>query len=110
MADFASEEKSSGESPALTPLTVLYCPHCTMPPEYCENGPCFNLCLPWIAQNCPEVLGVERIEQLMAKVTVTDNVFAAPVSNLLSSNYLPITVDIWRCVDILNYNYNFFFS
>jgi hypothetical protein len=79
MADFASEEKTSGDSTtaALIPLTVLYCPHSTMPPEYCENGPCFNLCLPWIAQNCPEVLGVERIEQLMAKITVSDSAVAS---------------------------------
>ncbi|GAB9468381.1 Rna-binding protein [Globisporangium polare] len=33
--------------------TVVYCPVDTFPPEYCEYGPLFNDCKPWLAENCP---------------------------------------------------------
>jgi hypothetical protein len=38
-----------GEGPLVpVPVTVVYCPHCTMPPEYCEYGPCYEeRCLPF---------------------------------------------------------------
>lgn len=45
----------------------LYCPICTMPPEYCEYGPTYDQCLPWILQNCPEVLNAD----VLAKATGT---------------------------------------
>jgi len=37
------------------PLNIVYCPICTLPPEYCEFGPSFSKCKKWIAENCPEV-------------------------------------------------------
>jgi hypothetical protein len=50
MAEFV-ESEMKGEAGPLEPLTVLYCPHCTMPPEYCEYGPCYEeRCLPWKQQ------------------------------------------------------------
>jgi len=40
------------------PLLVVYCPHCSFPPEYCEYGAQYSAtCLPGIRENCPEVLG-----------------------------------------------------
>lgn len=39
-------------------LTVIYCGICSMPPEFCEYGACFDRCRPWIEENCPEVLGL----------------------------------------------------
>lgn len=41
---------------ATKPLTVIYCGVCSMPPEFCEFGACFDRCRPWIEANCPEVL------------------------------------------------------
>lgn len=38
------------------PLRVVYCPHCTLPPDLCEFGPCYDKCLPWIMENFPEIL------------------------------------------------------
>jgi density-regulated protein DRP1 len=40
------------------PVKVLYCPICSLPPEYCEyNVPeVFEKCAPWILENCPEAL------------------------------------------------------
>jgi len=35
--------------------TVLYCGVCGLPPEYCEFGPDFERCKPWLIENCPEV-------------------------------------------------------
>lgn len=34
---------------------VLYCPECSLPPEYCEFGPCFERCKVWLVQNCPDL-------------------------------------------------------
>jgi hypothetical protein len=70
MAEFVGDEKE-GEIPRLEPLSVLYCPHCSMPPEYCEHGPCPERCLPWIQQNCPEIVGTERLAELMSQVKVS---------------------------------------
>jgi hypothetical protein len=40
MAEFV-ESEMKGEGPLVpVPVTVVYCPHCTIPPEYCEYGPC----------------------------------------------------------------------
>ncbi|GMF29198.1 unnamed protein product [Phytophthora fragariaefolia] len=35
---------------------VVYCPIDTFPPEYCEYGPMFNECKPWLAENCPDLM------------------------------------------------------
>lgn len=37
------------------PVHVLYCGVCSMPPEYCEFGPDFEKCKPWLIQNAPDV-------------------------------------------------------
>jgi hypothetical protein len=36
-------------------LQVIYCGVCGLPPEYCEFGPDFEKCKPWIQANCPSV-------------------------------------------------------
>jgi len=41
-------------------VDVIYCPTCKLPSEYCEFSATFtDKCLPWILENCPEVLGAE---------------------------------------------------
>ncbi|KAL2621059.1 hypothetical protein R1flu_001264 [Riccia fluitans] len=37
------------------PLQVLYCPVCSLPAEYCEYGPDFEKCKPWLIKNAPEL-------------------------------------------------------
>ncbi|CAI9100593.1 OLC1v1037722C1 [Oldenlandia corymbosa var. corymbosa] len=37
------------------PVQVLYCGVCSLPPEYCEFGPDFEKCKPWLIQNAPDV-------------------------------------------------------
>ncbi|CAM6046292.1 unnamed protein product [Sphagnum compactum] len=39
----------------LQPLEVLYCPVCSLPAEYCEFGPDFEKCKPWLIKNAPEL-------------------------------------------------------
>eukprot|EP01038_Epipyxis_sp_PR26KG_P004880 gene4880-6837_t len=46
------------------PLIVVYCPTCTMPPEFCEFGASFQQCLPWILENCPESLSAPLRKEL----------------------------------------------
>ncbi|GLT85546.1 hypothetical protein SLE2022_037340 [Rubroshorea leprosula] len=37
------------------PVTVLYCPVCSLPAEYCEFGPDFEKCKPWLINNAPQL-------------------------------------------------------
>lgn len=55
------------------PEVVTYCPTCTMPPEYCEHGSTFDLCLPWILKNCPEVLSDALLAKFMEQASIDGN-------------------------------------
>ncbi|CAN0011648.1 unnamed protein product [Heterosigma akashiwo] len=58
------EEKQEEEQAAIQyPVQILYCGVCGLPPEYCENGPSYELCLPWIEANCPELLAAKAEEE-----------------------------------------------
>ncbi|CAK9140537.1 unnamed protein product [Ilex paraguariensis] len=37
------------------PVRVLYCGVCGLPAEYCEFGPDFEKCKPWLIQNAPDL-------------------------------------------------------
>ncbi|XP_022729798.1 translation machinery-associated protein 22-like isoform X2 [Durio zibethinus] len=37
------------------PVLVLYCQVCGLPAEYCEFGPEFDKCKPWLIQNAPDL-------------------------------------------------------
>ncbi|KAJ1408625.1 Translation machinery-associated protein 22 [Sesbania bispinosa] len=37
------------------PVRVQYCAVCSLPPEYCEFGPDFDKCKPWLIQNAPDL-------------------------------------------------------
>ncbi|KAH7278480.1 hypothetical protein KP509_38G043600 [Ceratopteris richardii] len=39
----------------LKPVEVLYCAVCSLPAEYCEFGPDFEKCKPWLIKNAPEL-------------------------------------------------------
>lgn len=70
LKDDGSEE---GESGPLSPLTVVYCPHCTLPPEFCENGPCYDRCLPWLTENFPQYLSEAQLERSMAAASISES-------------------------------------
>ncbi|KAG6413873.1 hypothetical protein SASPL_126588 [Salvia splendens] len=37
------------------PVQVLYCGVCSLPAEFCEFGPDFQKCKPWLIQNAPQL-------------------------------------------------------
>lgn len=37
------------------PVKVLYCAVCSLPAEYCEFGPDFEKCKPWLIKNAPDL-------------------------------------------------------
>ncbi|CAF1697108.1 hypothetical protein Bca4012_000558 [Brassica carinata] len=39
----------------LEPAKVLYCGVCSLPAEYCEFGPDFARCKPWLIENAPDL-------------------------------------------------------
>lgn len=51
--DGAEAEDADSASPKFK--TVEYCPVDTLPAEYCEYGPLFNECKPWLVANCPSL-------------------------------------------------------
>uniref|UniRef100_A0A9I9CC67 DENR N-terminal domain-containing protein n=1 Tax=Cucumis melo TaxID=3656 RepID=A0A9I9CC67_CUCME len=59
------------------PVRVLYCPVCSLPAEYCEFGPDFEKCKPWLIQNAPD-LYPDLLKEANAKE-------AGEVSNQLQS-------------------------
>jgi hypothetical protein len=72
-----SHEKAEGNPSvhlidASKPNQVLYCGVCSMPPEFCEYGSCFDKCLPWIVEHCPEVLPEEVLAQAIGKLSTED--------------------------------------
>ena len=88
MAEFACENPQVGDvdegpvksdSGPLEPLVVRYCPICSLPPEYCEYGPCFDKCLPWVTENMPEVLSEAVLAKMVGKISMDEN--GEPVEN-----------------------------
>jgi density-regulated protein DRP1 len=63
------------------PLKVVYCGVCGLPPEFCEYGPDFEKCKPWLAQNCPNLYPdlntrqgqITSVEEKMAETKIEDD-------------------------------------
>jgi len=49
------EEKKEKKEIPKGGLEVLYCGICSLPPEYCEFGPSFEKCKPWLIENVPDL-------------------------------------------------------
>ncbi|KAK9060814.1 hypothetical protein SSX86_021520 [Deinandra increscens subsp. villosa] len=74
------------------PVQVLYCGVCGLPAEYCEFGPDFEKCKPWLIQNAaeiyPELLqdasanGVDRVSNQLQSSSITDGNSASASSSL----------------------------
>ncbi|CAK9091688.1 unnamed protein product [Durusdinium trenchii] len=39
--------------PMETAVAVTYCPLCSLPPDFCQYGPCWEKCKPWCLENAP---------------------------------------------------------
>jgi len=61
------EEKNATNINKPQPVNVIYCGVCGMPAEYCEWGPNYELCKPWLQQHCPQL---------------HPNLFSTPSSNI----------------------------
>lgn len=54
------------------PIIVSYCPHCSLPCEFCQFGNIYTTkCLPWIQENCPEILS--SLSDAMAATSIADD-------------------------------------
>ena len=55
---------------SVAPKDVELCPVCGLPPEYCEYGPNFDLCKPWLKENhldlYPDLAELEITEEMEA--------------------------------------------
>ncbi|KAL2454632.1 Translation initiation factor SUI1 family protein [Abeliophyllum distichum] len=68
------------------PVRVLYCGVCGLPAEYCEFGPDFEKCKPWLIQNAPD-LYPDLLKEAGAKDAdkVSDQLQSASISGAGSS-------------------------
>lgn len=73
-----NEEKGSAE-PKLR--TVEYCPVDSFPPEYCEYGPLFNECKPWLAEHCPDLM-LSKYNRTVAEFLEAERQIAAGVEGI----------------------------
>ncbi|KAM7515642.1 hypothetical protein LguiA_005225 [Lonicera macranthoides] len=68
------------------PVRVLYCGVCGLPAEYCEFGPDFEKCKPWLIQNAPD-LYPDLLKEANAKDA--DNVSGQLQSTSISDGKTP---------------------
>ncbi|KAG7398399.1 hypothetical protein PHYBOEH_011200 [Phytophthora boehmeriae] len=73
------EEEGDDGEPKLR--SVLYCPIDTFPPEYCEYGPMFNECKPWLAENCPDLV-LTKYNRTVADLLEVEKQIAAGVEGI----------------------------
>ena len=43
-----------------------------MPPEYCEYGPSYEECLPWIRENMPHLLGGDALAAAVDRLDISE--------------------------------------
>eukprot|EP01031_Cornospumella_fuschlensis_P034246 gene34246-41453_t len=81
--EFVKADESSGAEVAngagegsgktlIGPISLLYCAVCSMPPEFCEYGACFDKCLPWILENCRECLSPEVLARSVGTLSLEE--------------------------------------
>lgn len=82
--DDDDEEKAEDDDDASSApkfKNVVYCPVDTFPPEYCEYGPLFNDCKPWLAENCP-TLWLTKYNRTMEDFLEAERQIAAGVEGI----------------------------
>ena len=85
------------------PVRVLYCPVCSLPAEYCEFGPDFEKCKPWLIQNAPDLYpdllkGPSHSQTLIASVTPNPIL----LTNISLSVYLSIEANAKEAGEVSN--------
>ncbi|KAL4589510.1 hypothetical protein LXL04_002417 [Taraxacum kok-saghyz] len=68
------------------PVQVLYCGVCGLPAEYCEFGPDFEKCKPWLIQNAADIYPdlqdanakeVDKVSNQLQSSSITDGTSAS---------------------------------
>ncbi|XP_042065811.1 translation machinery-associated protein 22-like isoform X2 [Salvia splendens] len=62
------------------PVQVLYCGVCGLPAEFCEFGPDFEKCKPWLIQNAPQ-LYPDLVKDAGAKDGLSDQLQSTSISD-----------------------------
>ncbi|KAL8102579.1 hypothetical protein AgCh_027192 [Apium graveolens] len=65
------------------PVKVLYCGVCGLPAEYCEFGPDFEKCKPWLIRNAPDIYP-DLIKDVKDAESVTEQLQGASISDKAS--------------------------
>lgn len=68
---------SDEEVQRMEPVEVAYCPHCSMPFEYCEYSPVFEKCSAYLKEKNPELLATftykSTEEPAVASLSISDS-------------------------------------
>ncbi|ETV90107.1 hypothetical protein H310_15063 [Aphanomyces invadans] len=79
--DGSDEEEEVQGKGALLSREILYCPIDNLPPEYCEYGPSFNECKPWLVEHVP-TLFIQKYNRTIAELVEVEAQIAAGVEGI----------------------------
>ncbi|KAG9411368.1 hypothetical protein AC1031_017006 [Aphanomyces cochlioides] len=80
--DDDEDEEEEVKAPA-NPLQreILYCPIDNLPPEYCEYGPMFNECKPWLVEHVPNLF-IQKYNRTISELVEVEAQIAAGVEGV----------------------------
>lgn len=83
MSEMSSSTADSVFSASSRAKQVQYCPHCTLPPDFCRYGPVYNECKSWLSEHYPQYLKPEDAAAAStdSKDSVSDSVAKLKVSD-----------------------------
>lgn len=75
------DEEDTDRRTTSSPVEMLYCPIDTLPPEFCEYGPCFDECKSWLFEHCPELF-LLKYNRTVAELIDVETQIAAGVEGI----------------------------
>ncbi|OQR89825.1 hypothetical protein THRCLA_09560 [Thraustotheca clavata] len=60
---------------------IIYCPIDNLPPDYCEYGPMFNECKPWLVEHCPDLF-IQKYSRTIKELVEVEAQIAAGVEGI----------------------------
>ncbi len=72
MADFSEKTENTSSVVEFRVLDVKYCPICSLPFEYCENGPSKELCSKWLSEHHPDMMDAATLADTLANTNINE--------------------------------------
>ncbi|EQC28519.1 hypothetical protein SDRG_13847 [Saprolegnia diclina VS20] len=81
--DDEDDDEEDVTTPEGSPLSkvIVYCPIDNLPPDYCEYGPMFNECKPWLVEHCPNLF-IQKYSRTISELVEVEAQIAAGVEGI----------------------------